>query len=168
MGVFNRSKRWMGRHGLSLVGAVIVAGATWQFVRPGPATADPTVTELKKAASARVGLHQRLKAMRDLRALDTSASREALAELAAHKDLAVAAAACAQLGTLESSAAKDALKTVFEDGGRDAQVRKAAAASLALHWHTENDLDYLAEEAEGDAALSSFVTTLRARVGEEE
>jgi hypothetical protein len=167
MGILRRAGHWTGRHGLRVLGVVVAAGVAWPLVRPLPAEADPDVATLAKVAGSKVGLHQRLAALADLEAIGSEQATAALASLARGKDLRVAAAACAQLGRLQSSGGRSALKALVEDTGLSMEGRMAAAAALASHSNdVEEDLDYLAEQAEGSQRLSSFVAVLRQKRGE--
>jgi hypothetical protein len=164
VGVLGRMRGWTARWGLLAVGAVAAAGAIAPLVKPAAAVTDTEVTTLKQVALSRVGLAQRLRALDDLKAIDSTAAAAALAEIAEGKDIRVSAAACAQLGRMKSSGSKSALKGLLEDTGARSDVRNAAAAAIAIHWKDEDDLDYLEEKSEGDAKLSPFVGMLKSRV----
>jgi hypothetical protein len=134
------------------------------LLAPRPAEADEESEKWKGVALSDVGVNQRLMALEVLRQKGGTSATDALAAVAADGDLAVAAAACAQLGRLETSASKGKLKALLEDTSRAVEVRIAAASAIAEHWKDSGDESYLETESEGNATLEAHVAVLKARV----
>ena len=152
------------RHGFKAVAGFLLLAWGTTLLAPRSAAADETCEKWKKVALSSVGLGQRLQAVETLRALGSTASLDALEDVARDGDLRIGAAACAALGRAGSSGSKDRLKALVEDGGLSTHLRVAAAACIAEHWKDGGDESWLEEKAEGNAALAAHVSVLKTRV----
>ena len=155
-----RARRFLGRHldgallGLLLL---ILVGGLLPFLPSRAARAeDREAEDLKTIVLSNVGVDQRLMALEALKKLGTDGALDALEEVARKGDLPAACGACAQLGQVSTSTAKDMLKGLLEDEKLGVNVRMAAAACIAEHWKDEGDLAYLEKACAGNEDLSAF------------
>jgi hypothetical protein len=113
-----------------LVGAMIGAAlaALWSGPVSGQEAARTTsqTEQLKTRAAGGCGEVDRLAALRELAALDTSDSRKALEELADAKDDPLATSSLFTIGRADQTGGRSKLKAVFEDTKRAHLARVAA------------------------------------------
>lgn len=106
-------------------GVLVVAGGN------AAVGSDSTVARLKASAAGRGTDGDRAAALRDLAALDTTDSRDALADLADAEDDHLAAHACLAIGRADQRGGRSKLQSVFEDTTRAHGVRVAAFLAWA-------------------------------------
>jgi len=127
-----RGKTSSGRgRAVVIVGAAAAAVAAAVFLWPGAEATPPSrCQQLVTICTSRGGDCRKLLALEELLTTDSSAARDALAEIADSGDDRVAAMAIGALGRGDQSGARDKIEAVFEDTDRSDAVR---AAALSAH-----------------------------------
>lgn len=118
----SRKRAAYGLLSLALVCAVVVVGPRLT------ASADQAdeIAQLEGLCGSPVGLNRKLVALDALRAMDTTASRAAVARLAANSDDRTAVAAISAMGRGDWSGARSALLGIFGSTSRSDTARTAA------------------------------------------
>jgi len=120
---------WLVRgKGLLLVAAV--AGVLW-VAWPTAQAGDERVQDIVKVLKAPGGMNRRLALLEELRQKDTTAARQAIADLTDSGQDRLAVLALATLGRVDTSSAKSKLETVAGSGTRSDFVRSGALLALA-------------------------------------
>jgi hypothetical protein len=159
-------RRFTQRHGINLILGFVVVGLGLSLLKPEPAAADVSYSDLKKVALSDVGLNQRLMALEVLKKDGGTAAVNALADIAGRGKLQVASGACAQLGRVHTSGSKAKLKALLENGNLNVKVRMVAVSCIAEHWRDDGDIAYLEDKCEGNAELEAHCASVTQRVFE--
>jgi hypothetical protein len=120
------SGRVLSRLVVWMAGAGLIGSMFWY--REVRADGD-RVAEIQAICEGECAYHTRAPLLRELLELDSTAAREALADLADHGDPKVATQAIAALGRAEYGGAKTKLAAIVADGNRSNHVRSMAATA---------------------------------------
>ncbi len=152
--------------GAALLAAVIVLllPLPREEVRAGTASnfAERSVSSLTAYVQSSAALNLRLVALEALRRKD--GSTDDLAALVKGADVPLAVYAASALGRQATEDARSALKDLVTESKAATEARKAAMSALAVHFKSESDLAWLAEQTADHAALKAHCTWLQSRV----